>query len=199
MSAADPDSRVNLSKATIVVIDGSQHSLDVTGQILKGFGVSAVHRFDKIAEAQKFVERKTVDLVLIDPGVEEASGYAFISNMRRGGGPNAYTPVVMVSGHVKRSDVAKGRDTGANFMVAKPLAATVLLQRILWVGRDKRPFVQLESGYVGPDRRFKFEGPPAGSDGRRENDLKAPLGDASEPNMSQDEVDALIKPQRVLI
>ena len=88
------------------------------------------------------------------------------------------------------------RDVGANFVVAKPLSAAVLLQRVLWVGRDRRPFVNAEN-YVGPDRRFKFEGPPPGTEGRRESDLRQPIGAATEPNLSQEEVDVLVRPQRV--
>jgi hypothetical protein len=43
-----------------------------------------------------------------------------------------------------------------------------LLQRILWVSRDKRPFVEVGE-YLGPDRRFKMDGPPQGM-ARREGD-----------------------------
>lgn len=198
MSAIDPETRINLTKATIAVIDGGQHSLEVTGQILKGFGVAVVQRYDQLADATKAITLKAIDLILIDPSIEEGGGYTFIKDLRHSSGPNAYTPVILVGGHVKRSNVAKARDMGVNFVVTKPLSPTVLLQRILWVARDKRPFV--EAGhYIGPDRRFKFEGPPMGSDGRRNGDLQTPLGDAVEPNLSQDEVEALIKPQKVLI
>lgn len=199
MKAIDPKEQINLSKAVIVVVDGSTHSLDVTAQILKGFGAAKVHRFDKLADAQKYLKVKTADLLILDPSIERGAGYDYIIELRRGGGANAYIPMIMIRGHVRKVDVARGRDTGVNFVVAKPLSATVLLQRILWVVKDKRPFVQLEGGFIGPDRRFKFDGPPGGSDGRRTSDLKSPLGDAVEPNMSQEEVDAMIKPQRVAL
>jgi DNA-binding response OmpR family regulator len=131
--------------------------------------------------------------------VGDGEEYEFLRQLRHAGDkPNSYVPVVLVSGHVRASDVARARDTGANFFVAKPLTPNVLLQRILWVARDKRPFVEV-GRYIGPDRRFKFEGPPVGSDGRRDCDLKSPLGGAEEPNLSQNEIDMMIKPQRVLI
>lgn len=200
MSAIDPNARLNLSKATAMIVDGSQHSLDVTAQILKGFGIAMVHRFDQITEAEKFIGSKSTDLIIIDPSVEDGAGYGFVSALRRSGGPSAYVPVVLICGHVRKADVSRARDTGANFVVTKPLSPTVLLQRIIWVTKDKRSFVEVGQ-YIGPDRRFKFEGPPMGSDGRRASDasLTMPLGDASEPNLSQDEVDAFIKPQRVMI
>lgn len=198
MAALDPNTRIDLSKATAMVIDGSQHSLDVISQILKGFGVATILRCDRVQDAEKIVKTKSVDVVLIDPSIHSGAGYDFVHGLRHGGGPSAYAPVILVSGHVKRADVSRARNTGANFVVTKPLSPTILLQRILWIARDKRPFVEV-GDYIGPDRRFKFEGPPPGSDGRRSGDLNAPLGEADEPNLSQDEVDAMIKPQRVMI
>lgn len=198
MAELDPNARVNLTKASLMLVDGSSHSLDVTAQILKGFGVAVVHRFGNLHEANKFVTQRTADLLLIDPSIEDGAGYDFVFDLRHSGRQNATMPVVLISGHVHKSDVARARDSGANFVIAKPLAPTVLLQRLLWVARDKRPYVDCGS-YIGPDRRFKFEGPPAGSEGRRAEDLKSPLGDAMEPNLSQDEVNAMLKPQRVII
>lgn len=198
MSGLDPNARFDLSKATAMVIDGSQHSLDVMGQILKGFGLATVLRCESVEEAEKIVKTKSVDLIVIDPSIGGSAGYGFITALRHSSGPSCYAPVILVSGHVRRADVSRARNTGANFVVTKPISPTVLLQRIQWIARDKRPFVEV-GDYIGPDRRFKFEGPPAGSDGRRSDDLQAPLGDADEPNLSQDEVSAMIRPQRVII
>lgn len=198
MSAPDPDERLNLTKANVLAVDGSAHSLDVIGQILRGFGVSTLSRCSNIEEAEKLTRVKTFDLIIIDPSLERGEGYAFVNRLRHSMMKNANVPVVLTTGHVRGRDVARGRDTGANYMVAKPVSPKILLQRIEWVARDPRPFVDI-GDYIGPDRRFKFAGPPDGSDGRRTSDLKSPLGDASEPNLSQDEVNAMIKPQRVTL
>lgn len=198
MALVDPDARINLSKASVLLVDGSQHSLEVIAQILKGFGVPTVHRFDNLDDARKFLRQRTADLMLIDPSIEDSAGYDCVVELRQSGRANAAMPVILVCGHVHRADVARARDSGANFVVAKPVAPAVLLQRLLWVAKDERQFVECGS-YVGPDRRFKFEGPPAGCEGRRDGDLKAPLGSAVEPNLSQEEVDAMLKPQRVII
>jgi len=198
MSKIEPDARINLSKAIVIIIDASQHSLDVTAQILKGFGVATMHRFSTLDEANKYLRQRQADMILIDPSVDHGAGYDFVNELRHSGTQNAFVPVILVSGHVHPSDVARARNTGSNFVVTKPLAPTVLLQRVMWVAKDKRPFVEA-GAYIGPDRRFKFEGPPIGSDGRRRDDLKTPLGDANEANLSIDELDALIKPQRVAL
>lgn len=198
MSTLDPNMKFDLSKASALIVDGSQHSLDMTSQMLKGFGLGNIHRSGSVEDAEKHSRFKAVDLILVDPSIESGTGYEFVIALRRSAGPSAFAPVILICGHVRTSDVSRARNTGANFVVTKPLSPSILLQRILWIARDKRPFVEVGQ-YIGPDRRFKFEGPPAGSDGRRHSDLSAPLSDAGEPNMSQDEVDAFIKPQRVMI
>lgn len=199
MMGVDPNTPVNLSKASVLLIDRSQHTLDIMAQIVKGLGFAEVSRCANLSEAEKSVRNKAFDLIICDPSIGDGDGYRFLHTLRHSdSGPNAHAPVILVSGHVRATDVARARDTGANFFVAKPLTPNVLLQRILWVARDKRAFVQFGE-YIGPERRFKFEGPPTGSDGRRENDLLEPLGDVGEPNMSQNEIDIIVKPQRVQI
>jgi len=198
MSVAESEVTVNLTKATVLVVEGSQHSLDLTCQILKGFGVMSILRTTNMAEAEQLVRGKTVDLLVIDPSVSGGSGYDFVRELRRSKSSNCDLPIVLTGGHLRHADVTRARDTGANFVVKKPLSAAVLLQRILWVTRDPRPFVDLDD-YTGPDRRFKYEGPPSGGDGRRSSDLKAPIGAPAEPNLSQDELNSLIKPQRVTL
>lgn len=197
-SGLDPEARFNLSNASVLVLDASQHALDVITQILKGFGVANVHRFDTVQAATKFFNHRSVDLIIVDPSVEDGRGYDFVVDLRHSGKACAMAPVILVSGHVRKAAVNRARNTGANYVVTKPLSPTTLLQRILWVAKDRRPFVEVGC-YIGPDRRFKFEGPPSGSSGRRADDLKDPLGDADEPNLSQDELDAFVRPQRVTI
>jgi CheY-like chemotaxis protein len=197
MSAPESKAQINLSKAIVLLIDGSQHSVDVFAQIMKGFGVGEIHRCLSIADADRLLRIKVFDLIIMDPAIEDGAGYELLRTLRRmAGSANAYAPVITASGYVRASDVARARDAGANYFVSKPVTPASLLQRIMFVGRDQRPFIDA-GGFIGPDRRHKFEGPPKGCDGRRAEDLKTPLGDADEPNMSQNEIDMLIRPQRV--
>jgi CheY-like chemotaxis protein len=195
----NPNAAINLTKAVVLVVETTPHAADILSQILKGFGVAETHRITSVREAAELMKHKAFDLILVDPDVEDGAGYTMVRNLRASMvEPNCFAPVILMSGHPRVSRVKQARDTGANFFVSKPIAPNVLMQRILWVARDKRPFV--EAGvYIGPDRRFKFEGLPPDSDGRRSTDIKDPLGAASGPDMSQDDIDNLMKPQRVMI
>ena len=71
-----------------------------------------------------------------------------------------------------------------------------LLADAEWIARENRNYIDCET-YAGPDRRFKRLGPPAGMTGRRADDLPVNLKDSGGPNLSQDEINALMKPAKV--
>lgn len=188
--------RANLRSATMLCVDGSQQSLDILCQILYGFGVERVLQATSIEDAQVHLQTKAVDLLITDANVGQATGSSLIRWLRQSSlEPNRFVPCLLVSGHLPRREILAARDCGANFVVAKPLSPSVLLERILWMGRQPRAFVDCET-YSGPDRRFRFEGVPE-TGGRRATDLSADLGNKTGENMSQGEIDSLLKPMKV--
>jgi CheY-like chemotaxis protein len=189
--------RINLEKAAVLLVDENASGLELLGAIVSGFGVGEQLRAGSAHEAMDIVKARPVDLVLIEAQLSKMDGYEFVHWLRRSGlKPNAFVPCILVAGHTPRNKVETARDCGANYIVAKPLTPLVLLERIVFVSRDVRPFVECDS-YIGPDRRFKNVGPPVGTFGRRKTDLQDELGDAQAPNMSQSEIDALLKPTKV--
>lgn len=197
--SSSPPARLNLEKAAILLLDGDQMSLDILSQILSGFGAKHIQKFTAIEPAQRAVQSSEFDLVVVDPSMLGMEGYEFIKWLRREAPKsNRFVSVMIVTGQTQTSRIGAARDAGANFVVAKPLTPAVILDRIIWMSRDKRPHVECNA-YAGPDRRFKFEGPPAGSDGRRKGDLPAEIGDASQPNLSQADIDAMMQPRKVTL
>lgn len=200
--ARDPrqSDRVNLSETTVLLIDDNPQSLDILSSIVQGFGVREQVRAMSAQTAKDILQRRSVDLILVDCGVMgDMDGYDFVRWLRRENPePLCMTPAVMLTGHATQAQVAKSRDCGASFIIAKPLTPAVLLQRLLWLAADQREFVQ-SAGYVGPDRRVRNAGPPLGMAGRRHDDLSAEVGAAVEANMEQGEIDSFFKPQRVAL
>ena len=72
-----------------------------------------------------------------------------------------FLPVVVLTGHTQVSNVLAARDCGANIVVKKPVSSTALFEHMVWAANTERSFIEAEN-YVGPDRRFKFMGPPDG-------------------------------------
>ncbi|WP_421729646.1 response regulator [Brevundimonas sp.] len=197
MARPDAPDRVNLARSTVLLVDHNQKSLDMLSSIFHGFGVKQQIKRGSTAEAVEVVETRDVDLILIDCSMPGMDGYDFTRWLRRETpAPVRYTPVIMLTGHAAQSKVHKGRDCGASFVVTKPLTPSVLLQRILWLAGDEREFVECDT-YIGPDRRVRNFGPPMGLTGRRQGDLSAHVGEASEANMDQSDIDMMMKPMRV--
>lgn len=197
--ATKSSERINLRQITTLAVDSNGPGLDILGQMLMGFGVERILRAGSMEQAQEILQSQTIDLVISDGMLSDGSGYDLVRWLRRTTlEPNRYTPTIIVSSLPKNSAVTESRECGANFMVAKPASPSVLMSRIQWVARGGRSFVE-SPNYVGPDRRWKFEGPPLGMNGRRHSDLTTALGSAVEPNLSQAEINSVIKPQKVAL
>jgi DNA-binding response OmpR family regulator len=190
--------RVNLSTAEVLLACGDPEGLNVLAEMFAGFGVHTPRRCLTMAEAQSAVQSRILNLLIVDAALADGEGYDFIQWLRYSEiEPNCFAPVILVTGHTRPSQVFRGRDAGASFVVRKPVAPLIMMQRIIWLLNDQRKFVAAP-GYCGPDRRAKALGPPIGMKGRRHDDLSANVGAASTPNLEQDEIDALFKPRAVV-
>jgi CheY-like chemotaxis protein len=191
--------RLNLEKINFLLVDDNAHALDIMAQVVSGFGARNMVKSDGPAAAKEAIGRGGIDIILTDAQMPGETGYQLTEWVRKQAPePTRYCPIIIITGHTPQSDVTRGRDIGANFTVAKPLVPRVLLQRLFWLSQEERQFVQSDN-YTGPDRRFKRLGPPAGTDGRRNGDLKGKVGEASQPNLSQDQINALMKPAKVVL
>jgi CheY-like chemotaxis protein len=194
-----PDSRArfNLERASVLVLDESGMGMSILVQILTGFGVKSLHRCETVAEAKDTIGKVEVDLIVCDAMGASGEGYDFVEWLRRSKiEPNCYVPVLLTAGHTPSTSVARARDCGAHFVMVKPLTPIAVLERIIWIAKEGRRFVECDT-YVGPDRRFKNEGVPPGMVGRRRDDLQGEIGEAQSPNMDQDVIDGLMKTRRV--
>ncbi|AQR63103.1 hypothetical protein BZG35_16670 [Brevundimonas sp. LM2] len=189
--------RINLKDVRVLCVDPTNQGQDILAGMLRGFGVEQTVRLHTAAEAKQELQRGEFDMVIADADLEDETGFDLVRWLRRSAlDPNRYVPFLIMCGHTSPIAIDSARTCGASFVVAKPTSPAVLMRRILWVAAGGRQFVESD-GYVGPDRRWKFDGPPAGSQGRRSSDKVVKLGHAQEPNLSQDEINAVFKPQKI--
>jgi CheY-like chemotaxis protein len=150
---------INLSGAVTMIVDDSSFAAEITSSALLGFGIKTRYSVRSGAEAIDVLKSAEIDLLVIDCEMPGMDGFELVRWLRRSGPPNAFTPVIMTAAHIRRSMVSKARDCGANFVITKPFSAASLLERIVWVARDGRPFLEVGE-YFGPDRRFRESEPP---------------------------------------
>lgn len=194
---AQPIAKFNLGATNIMVLEGALSEMDLYVQILSGFGAKNIHRCMNKEEAEAVLGKHEIDLIVVDAKLPDGDGYEFVKGLRtRKGAPRLNViPVLMIAGHTPPSKIAMARDCGAHFVVRKPVRPDLLLERILWIAQESRPFVECDA-YVGPERRFQYLGPPDGI-GRRRDDLPAEVGEATTPDLDQEMVDQMFKARRV--
>ncbi len=158
-----------------MLLEPSDHGRKISSQILRGFGIRHIHACRTMDEARALTRQMQLDLIIADPGALDGAGMEFLRWLRRAEtNANRFVPIILVSGHSTTAAVMLSRDAGANFFVAKPFTPKVLLERIMFVARDKRPYVEA-GAYTGPDRRWKGDGPPDGTPGRRNSDMNSEI------------------------
>lgn len=150
---------INLTGAVTMVVDDSAFSAEIATGALLGFGIRTRHSCRSASEAMEVLNESEIDLLVVDCEMPGMDGFEMVQWLRRSGPPNAFVPVIMTAAHIRRSMVNKARNCGANYIVTKPFSAASLLERIVWVARDNRPFLEVGE-YFGPDRRFRQSEPP---------------------------------------
>ena len=191
MSAA----KMNLGGVTALIVDDDKYGVTVLVQMLRGMGLDETTVVETGAEAKRVLTNHLFDLCIVEGELPDMKGSEVIQWIRHLDSAARFTPIIVLTGYSRASSVAAARDAGAHIVIRKPASPQILYDRIAWAARSPRPFVDAPV-YAGPDRRFRSLGPPGG-EGRRATDLKGDIGEATEPNMSQEEIDAMIRPTKI--
>ena len=168
--------RLNLKNVVVLVADRDRFTRGLIAQMLRGFGVENILIASTATEAKDILAANVVDLCLFEGALPDMATAELIGWMRRqSNNPLRFVPVIVLSGYTQLRMVSTVRDGGAHIVVRKPVAPQALFDRILWVAKVARPFLDAGS-YVGPDRRFHAVPPP---DGRlkRQDDVPLAQGD----------------------
>ena len=82
------------------------------------------------------LRREAYDLLILDVGLPDLSGFELLARLREGGNP---IPVLMLTARDAVEDRVRGLDLGANDYLVKPFAVPELLARTRRILRDHRP------------------------------------------------------------
>lgn len=98
----------------------------------EGFQVSLAHRLE---DARDLLKRQSFDLVLLDLGLPDGSGYELCKEIRAAGD----TPIVILSARDEESSIVLGLDLGADDYLTKPFRLRELISRMKAVLRRRGP------------------------------------------------------------
>lgn len=142
-----------LSSLHVLVVDDNAHMRSIVVAILRGIGVGTVKEAGDGADALEAMRAGVPDIVIADLNMDPIDGLDFARMVRTApDSPFPFVPIIMMTGHTERSKVTAARDAGINELLAKPISARTLLDRIIAVVDRPRPFIKT-ANYVGPCRR----------------------------------------------
>jgi CheY-like chemotaxis protein len=145
---------VNLSKVGFLVADPSELYRHLFRRLLFGFGARKVHEAATVRDARLMLAKHHVDFLICAADLP-GNGIEFTRSLRLAAdNPQRTIPIIITMGTARRITVAMARDSGANFVLSKPISPLVLYDRLTWIARQPRPFWESET-YFGPDRRFR--------------------------------------------
>ena len=98
----------------------------------EGFQVSLAYRFE---EARALLKSTPFDLVLLDLGLPDGSGYELCKEIRAAGD----TPIIILSARDEESSIVLGLDLGADDYLTKPFRLRELISRMNAVLRRRGP------------------------------------------------------------
>ena len=157
-----------------LIVEDNQHMRTLLRSLLNALGINSVFEASNGEDAFVLLRDKQPDLIISDLSMKPMDGLDFAREVRMSkNSPNPYIPIIMVTGHTERHRVEAARDAGVTEVLAKPITAGNLFQRIGEIVDKPRPFVKAPD-YFGPDRRRHATVDYAGPFRRRddfENDL----------------------------
>ena len=181
---------INLDNLTILIADPNPYARRITHSILRGFGANKVLEVESSLDLLQSLSGRKIDILICDDRFPPHGGLAVTRAIRRNEkNENRTIPILLMTGDARELTITRGRDVGANMVVAKPLSPRTLYDRLAWIAFSPRKFIDTET-YFGPDRRFKIEGYPGGV-GRRKGDKAVDVAEEVGPALGQDDIDNL--------
>jgi DNA-binding response OmpR family regulator len=117
-----------MSWAKIVVIDDEPEIVELIQQVLESDGFTVLSASAGKAGLE-LVAREVPDLVLLDVGLPDLSGFDICRELRRDPRLSGI-PIIIISGRRGESNVVLGLGLGADDYVVKPFSSAELLARV---------------------------------------------------------------------
>jgi len=137
----------------VLLVDDNEHMRTIVGAILKGIGILDIREAADGSEGLQALRKWPADLAIVDFRMEPMDGVDFTRLIRNAEDSiNPFLPIIMMTGFADRSRVEEARDAGVTELIAKPVTARAIIDRLNAVVYRPRPFIRT-ADYFGPRRR----------------------------------------------
>jgi len=114
-----------VEKKKILIVDDEKEITDLVEIYLKNDGYE-VYKFYQGQEVVRFLEKKQVDLAILDVMLPDIDGFSLCRMIRE----KYYFPVIMLTAKIEESDKVNGILLGADDYITKPFRPMELLARV---------------------------------------------------------------------
>ncbi|MGF1452203.1 MAG: response regulator transcription factor [Opitutales bacterium] len=114
------------AKPLILIVEDEPPIADLLAEELEAAGMTP-HVFHNCGPVRGFLERNFVNLLLLDVGLPDGTGFDILSQARE---DRHQTPVIFLTANSAEEDRVKGLNLGADDYIAKPFSVPELLARI---------------------------------------------------------------------
>lgn len=136
-----------------LIVEDNAHMRTLLRALLNSAGIKQIVEAANGQSALIQLREQKSDLVLTDLAMKPMDGLEFTRRVRNDEhSPNAFVPIIMITGHTEKYRVEAARDAGVTEFLAKPITAHNLFTRIAEIVERPRAFVRCDN-YFGPDRR----------------------------------------------
>ncbi|HDP95455.1 MAG TPA: response regulator [Candidatus Aminicenantes bacterium] len=142
------------AKQTILCVDDEQVNLKVLDAVLSPRGYQVVMTQNP-REVSFIVEKKPVDLILLDVMMPEMDGYTVCRRIKENP-QTRHIPIVMITVLSSKEDRIKGIDAGADDFITKPFDQELVLARVRMLLKMKSLNDRLNHGYHNIIRLTSF-------------------------------------------
>ena len=158
----------NFNAVRVLIADDSPHLHEIFKVLLGAMRIKDVRFVRHPNDALARMALSAPDVVITDLTLGVHDGIDLVRRIRNGeNNVDPYTPIIVITGRTETDLVEHARDNGANEVLARPVSADCLYNRIVSMIERPRFFIQAPT-YFGPDRRRQTK-PYEGRERRKQN------------------------------
>lgn len=139
-----------MKQLKVLIVDDEEMIRKLIAKVLSNDGMLTYQAEDG-KHALEMINKYTFDLVLLDIGLPDMSGYDVAEAIRK---KDLQLPTVFLSGKTDESDIIKALDAGADSYITKPFSPSMLSAQVKSKIKRRR-----EISYIPVDRNFLVRGP----------------------------------------
>lgn len=144
---------VDFSRLRFLIVDDNPYMRRILRTLLHSFGAREVHEAEDGASGLEAYSNHAPDLVILDWVMPIFDGVELTQMIRQ---PevtaNPFVPIILITAHTGKHRVLAARDAGVTEVLAKPISAKALHERIVASISRPRKFIRTDT-YFGPEPR----------------------------------------------